>query len=257
MRCALDTCGAGVRSPSMTVASFHLVRFPTVHAVHRMARVPADRRHLGAAAGAEFVKLLGTGSGQRMSRTADLRRWACFAIWADRDGLDAFLARDPISRAWDAEAAERFDAVLDPVSAHGTWDGVDPLAGSVPRSPEPTGPHPADGRPVAVLTRATVRARRLREFLSAVPGPERAMGSAAGLLAAVGIGEVPIGRQATFSLWRDAASVRAYAYDDPAHREVVRRTRTRGWYGEEWFARFRVVDASGTWDGSDPLAAAR
>lgn len=229
----------------MVVASFHLVRFAGAGSARRLASVPLDRRRLANTPGLRFGKVLGTGRGRTMTTSADLRRWAVFATWDDTDALARFRSH-PLGGRW-TSAVERYDVVLDPIGAHGTWDGVDPLEGAKRDAP--------DG-PVAVLTRATVRASRLRPFLRAVPAVDAVLDDADGLLAAVGIGEVPVGRQATFSLWRDADAVRTFAYRDPAHAEVVERTRAEDWYGEEWFARFRPIERSGTWDGVDPLAGA-
>jgi len=109
------------------------------------------------------------------------------------------------------------------------------------------------GEPVAVVTRARVRARHWRTFATASRAVSSELHRATGLLAVCGIGEAPIGRQATFSLWRTAADARTYATQNAQHRDVVRRTRSEGWYGEELFATFLPFAATGTWDGGDPL----
>lgn len=229
----------------MVVASFHLVRFAGADAARRLTKVPLDRRALSNTPGVRFAKLLGTGRGRTMTTSADLSRWAVFAVWDDEPALDRFRA-DQFAGRWTA-AIERYDVTMRPIGAHGSWDGVDPIASESSDAP--------DG-PVAVVTRATVRWRRLPAFLKAVPAVERTLDDADGLLAAVGIGEVPVGRQATFSLWRDAAAVRDFAYRRVEHQDVVDRTRSQRWYGEEWFARFRPTSSSGTWDDVDPLAGA-
>jgi hypothetical protein len=105
-----------------------------------------------------------------------------------------------------------------------------------------------------VLTRATIRWRRLRAFWSAVPAASDALEHREGLLFSTGIGETPVWRQATFSLWRSEDDIRAFAYKASAHADAIRRTYSEDWYSEELFARFAPIASEGTWGGRDPLA---
>ncbi len=276
-----------VDAPPSGVASFHLFREPVWRrAPLALARLGTDRLRLRGTPGLRFVRLLGTGRGAT-AVGADLSRTAMFAVWEDAAALTAF------EDGWFAERVSRIRAAggetygvrLALVSGHGRWGGCDVLADlrrrRLPVVPEtaaaaaavevqsdgpPTPPAgspvsppggspvaPPHSGPVAVLTRATVRPTRWHRFRGSRPPVSDELARARGLLAAVSIGEAPVGLQATFSIWADAAAVAAFARS-PEHRAVVRRTRAERWYGEELFVRFAPLGAVGTWDGRDPLA---
>ncbi len=227
------------------VASFHLVRERGV--LRPMARLGSDRVRLRAVPGLRFWRLLGTGAGSRTGPGADPHRTALFAIWDDDGALDAFERR--MAARW-ASSEEVWHVRLRGLGGHGRWHGVDVL-GEIDAAPaEPPGAAPA---PVAIITRAHVRRRAWRRFREAGDPVSEELQGAPGLLDVVGIGEAPVGRLGTFSLWRDLAAARAYATGMPRHRDVVRRTRAEAWYGEELFARFAPYASRGSWDGRDPL----
>ncbi len=228
------------------LASFHLISYPRPHAAKGLSRMGLDRPELNRTVGLRFWKLLGTGRGQTMTWAADLRRWALFAVWEDEAVFDAFLAGSAIPARWRSRAREAWHVRLAPRRAHGAWGGVNPLAGAKGQI--------AEADPVAVLTRATIRPRRLLAFYRSTRAPSADLVSRPGLIDSVGIGEWPVARQATFSLWRTLADAREFAYERAHHRAVIARTRAEGWYSEELFARFAPYGSQGTWNGRDPLA---
>ncbi|MGB3734734.1 MAG: hypothetical protein WA964_07245 [Ilumatobacter sp.] len=226
------------------IASLHLVREPRVKAPLVLARLGVDRPRLSRVDGLAFWRLLGTGRGNDTGPGADLARSALFAVWDDESDLDRFLATHSIARRWD-HAAESWHVRLKSLGGHGRWRGVDPLDGMERGS--------RDGA-VAIITRADVRRSAGSAFGRAAREVDTELHTADGLIDVVGVGEAPVGRLATFSLWESMDAVRAFAYAMPRHQQVIEQTRDGDWYSEEMFARFEPYASDGEWDGRDPLA---
>lgn len=230
------------------LATLTVVRYAGAGAVLGAAHMATQRPLLARTPGLCFARLLGTGSGIGFGAKPDPRTWALFASWATADDWERFDAASPVMRQYRARGREVYTLLLVPLSAHGTWGGAEPF-GTLPSHAEPD---PA--APVAVLTRATIRLARALRFWRQVPGVDETLRGYPDLLLSFGVGEVPWLKQATVSVWRSTAAMRAWAYRTDAHAAVVRRTRAEGWYAEELFARFALAGTRGTLDGRDPLA---
>ncbi len=209
-------------------------------ALLRMARTP---RTLAATPGLRFAKTLGTGRPETFSpRHADPRHWALLTCWQEREPAVAF-ERSAAVRSWDRISEERLCLALQPLASRGRWSRQEPFGDPVPWR--------HDG-PVAAITRARLTPHKIPTFWRAVPPVAADLSRTAGLRLALAIGEAPIGLQGTFSLWDSPRALRAFAAHGAPHQDAVRRTATEGWYAEELFARFAVLDVAGTFRGIRP-----
>jgi len=205
-----------------------------------VARVARDRRLVCRHAGLRFAKLLGTGRGRSFSlRDADPLHWALLATWDSVPAATGF-ERSRTVTGWDRIAHERLRVTLRPLASRGEWSGRRPFGDPPPER---------YAGPVAVITRARLHPLRTGTFRRAVPPVAAALRAAPGLRFALGIGEAPVGLQGTFSLWDSPAALSEFAHRGPAHAAVIRRTAEVGWYTEELFARFAVVDVDGSYGG--------
>ena len=202
--------------------------------------------------GLRFFKLLGSGAANGFGVWPNLDRYGLMAVWEDAAAAEAFFARHPLWATYQQRSAEQWTLQLAPIKAQGLWDGQNPFA-ATPGAP--ASPVAAEaGAPVAVLTRASIHWRKVPRFWQFVEPTSAGLAQAAGVRAAIGLGELPLVRQATFSVWESAQAMQHYAYRDARHREVIQLTHRENWYAEELFARFRVLSSAGTLDGHDPLA---
>jgi heme-degrading monooxygenase HmoA len=199
------------------------------------------KRPLRTVPGLRFSRLLGTSRGRSFTATdADPLHWALISCWDSPADAAAFES-SAYPAGWDDRSNERLRLELLPLSSTGLWCRRQPF-GPEDQTAEPAGA-------CAILTRARLVPRHALTFRRSVPPVVAELSSAPGLRFARGIGEAPIGLQATFSVWDDLAAAKRFAYGSVAHREVVRRTPEVGWYAEQLFARFAVIGASGEVDG--------
>jgi spheroidene monooxygenase len=195
---------------------------------------------------ARFWKLCGSGTGHGFTPRPNWGVWSILAVWPDLATAEDRVALNPVWQRWRARAQESWTVYMNPISARGTWAGANPFA------PD-TLPATTVG-PLAALTRATVKPSRALRFWNRVPGISDVIGADPNVAFKIGIGEVPLLHQVTFSIWPDTASMAAFARGDGPHGRAIRAVREGNWFAEELYARFQLLGSEGTWQGRDPLA---
>jgi hypothetical protein len=191
--------------------------------------------------GLRFAKVLGSGHEGGFGLRPSASRQGVFAVFDDEDSATAFAERSPLVLEYADRCDEHCLIVLRAWSSRGSWAGQ-PLPVSMDE--------PAAGTPVASLTRASIRLQRAARFWRRAPAAQAALDEAPGCRLAVGLGEAPLLRQCTFSVWDDVAAMDAYARSG-AHAQAIRAARIEQHFSESMFVRFGVLAMRGSWKGRD------
>ncbi|MDE0471885.1 MAG: spheroidene monooxygenase [Ekhidna sp.] len=225
------------------VTTITFFRYAGLEKVWALSMMQFAHRYLVKTSGLTFYKLLGTGKGDGFSPWPDYSSYALLQVWDNEQAADCFFQSNPLSLKYHRHSLERWTLYMRVVKADGQWSGENPFI-----------THVSDNiGSVAIITRATIKASKLRTFWSYVPTSGKPLKRNEGLLYTKGIGEVPFLQMATFSLWKDEDSMKKFAYQSKEHGKAIALTKSLNWYKEELFARFYPYRSEGTWHGQAPL----
>jgi heme-degrading monooxygenase HmoA len=186
-----------------------------------------------------FAKLLGSGHEGGFGLKPSASRQGLFALFESAQTADDFVAHAQWVQKYQQRSAEFCCVKLQTWSCRGTWDGFSLSA---------TATEPTHG-PVAALTRASIKLSKASAFWRHAPPSERALEGVQGCQLAVGLGEAPLLRQATFTIWDSVADMNAYARTG-AHLQAIQSAAKHGYFSESMFARFVPLQVQGQWQGN-------
>lgn len=187
-----------------------------------------------------FIRHMGSGAGQGFSLQPDLSTYALVAAWQSAEEAEQHLQGHNYAAPWSEYCEEKMQLLLECSQVHGKWGRKEILSGRQ---------NPTVMEPFAVLTRARIKTSKLWRFWKHVPKSSAAIANAEGCIFSKGIGEWPLITLATISIWDSAEKMQSFAYGDSTHGKIVEKARKEGWFSEELFARFNIVNAQGTFKG--------
>jgi len=197
--------------------------------------------------GLSFYKLMGSGKDLGFSPFPDWGIYAILCVWDNEQAAHDFLGNAKVYKRYKEKSREQWTIFMKSIQTKGLWSGGNPFASSLDLD---------DTNPlIAVITRATIRASKVFKFWRFVPMSQMPIQRGCeGLIFTKGIGEAPLVRMATFSIWDNIQSLKNYAYHSPEHLQAIKKTHEINWYQEEMFARFQPYKSVGEWGGEDVLA---
>ncbi len=220
--------------PQITLVSFFQYKgfINKWNAFVRMGMPPISLRNHE---GLTFFKPLGTGSGNGFSIRPDFSTYGFVTVFSSEEMALQFL-QSSVFKKYEDSAVKHATLFLKTIKSHGKWSKQNPFKSEAEFD---------KSKPLAVITRATIKPKLAYKFWKYVPSVSKSMNHYKALVFSKGIGEFPLLMQATFSLWERAEAMMDYAYQNPKHAEMVKKTKELGWYSEELFARFEPYKIQG------------
>jgi spheroidene monooxygenase len=205
--------------------------------------------------GLTMVKVMGSGHGGGFSLRPSATHQGLICTFSHLDLALKFLD-SPAIQAYRSRARECWTGVLSVQSARGQWDKQTWQASSAQAlgvwGDQAAQSEGLDGRPnsrpFAVLTRASIVPTKAMAFWRYAPAAQADLGQSPGCLLAMGLGEAPLVRQCTFSLWQDTAAMLAYARQG-AHQVASAAAYKHQFFSESLFVRMQVLQMAGVWQG--------
>jgi spheroidene monooxygenase len=228
-------------TPIVTISFFRFER--AVARIWALGMMGAARLALPKVPGIGFWKLCGSGTGEGFTPLPNTAVYAILASWPDAATARKSIADAGIFQSYRKHATENWTIFLETASARGKWAGKTPFQASG---------KPIDG-PLAALTRASIKPAIALKFWQRVPDISRMIGADRNVAFKIGIGEMPLLHQITFSIWPDAQSMADFARTNGPHAAAIKAVRDGNWFSEELYARFAIICDTGTWGGRSPL----
>ena len=184
-----------------------------------------------------FWKLLGSGTDQGFTPIPNFGVYAILCVWDTAEEAREFTNNSKVFSSYKSQSIEHATIYMEAVSSRGKWSHKEPF---LVNSKDIEGP-------IAILTRATVRWTKLINFWKQSPSISQRIGNNKDVMFKVGLGEVPLRQQLTFSIWPNLGSMKKFAHVSGPHREAIDKVRSGNWFKEELYARFRVKKIEGYW----------
>ena len=208
-------------------------------------RLMAGGQALKGTPGLTFAKVMGSGHGGGFTLRPSPSHQGLVCRFAKAEQAREFLLSNFVKAAQE-RSREFWTGMFGVTSSRGQWDQQS-WETTVPEEGAATQAHP---KFMGVITRASIRPSKAMAFWRHAPATQQDLDVAPGCMLAIGLGEAPLLRQCTFSLWDTTDSMERYAHHD-SHLQAIQATYRHQFFSESLFVRMELLFMKGLWKGKD------